>query len=78
MVSPNDESWEKLPYYAAHTVDEVLVVDPKDRSVSWLALLQGEYQPVERSSIIALGPRELSERLDWPPIEAVPAPRARR
>jgi Uma2 family endonuclease len=70
IVSPSDESWEKLPYYAARGVDEVLIVNPQERSVSWLALQQGEYHPVERSSLIALGARELSEQLDWPPVEA--------
>lgn len=66
IVSPGDESWEKLPFYAAHDVDEVLIVDPKQRSVDWLALHGGEYHPIERSRLIDLGPSELSERLDWP------------
>ena len=68
VVSPGDESWEKLPFYAAHRVDEVLIVDPQDRSVAWLALTAGEYRPVPRSGLIELGPAELSERLDWPPV----------
>jgi Uma2 family endonuclease len=70
IVSPGDESWEKLPYYAARGVDEVLIVNPEERSVSWLALEQGEYRPVEHSALIALGAGELAEQLDWPPIEA--------
>jgi Uma2 family endonuclease len=70
IVSPHDESWEKLPYYAAHGVDEVLIVDPQERSVSWLALQDGEYGRVERSSLIATGASELSDQLDWPPVEA--------
>jgi Uma2 family endonuclease len=70
IVSPGDESWEKLPYYAARGVDEVLIVSPEERSVSWMALRHGEYRPVERSALIALGPGELAEQLDWPPIEA--------
>jgi Uma2 family endonuclease len=70
IVSPKDESWEKLPYYAARGVDEVLIVNPQERSVSWLALQQGEYRPVERSALIALGAGELAEQLDWPPIDA--------
>jgi Uma2 family endonuclease len=69
IISPNDESWEKLPYYAAHAVDEVLIVDPQERSVSWLALEDGEYRPVERSGLIALGRVDLTDQLDWPPVE---------
>lgn len=26
--SPGDETWQKLPFFAAHHVDEVLIVDP--------------------------------------------------
>jgi Uma2 family endonuclease len=61
IVSPGDEAWEKLPFYAAHAVDEVLIVDPGTRTVDWLALGGGEYRPVERSGLIELGPRELAE-----------------
>jgi Uma2 family endonuclease len=66
IVSPSDESWEKLPFYAAHRVDEVLIVDPAKRSVDWLALSDGEYRPVERSGLIELGADELSARIEWP------------
>jgi Uma2 family endonuclease len=66
IVSPNDETWEKLPFHAAHKVDEVLIVDPQERSVSWLALADGEYHPVERSGLVDLGGQDLAEQLDWP------------
>jgi Uma2 family endonuclease len=69
IVSPGDESWEKLPFYAAHHVDEVLIVDPDKRSVDWLGLHEGEYRPLERSGLIELGAAELGERLDWPATE---------
>jgi Uma2 family endonuclease len=69
IVSPNDETWEKLPFYAAHNVDEVLIVDPGERSVSWLGLEEGEYRPVEHSGLIDLGTHGLAEQLDWPAIE---------
>jgi Uma2 family endonuclease len=69
IVSPGDESWEKLPFYAAHGVDEVLIVDPQERSVSWLGLAGEEYRPIERSGLIDLGAQELGEQLDWPPGE---------
>ncbi len=69
IVSPGDESWEKLPFYADRQVDEVLIVDPQERSVSWLGLKDGEYHPIERSGLIALGAQELGEQLDWPPAD---------
>ncbi|MGI8438626.1 MAG: Uma2 family endonuclease [Thermoleophilaceae bacterium] len=66
ILSPDDESCQKLPFYAEHHVDEVLLVDPAERTVTWLALHDGEYKPVQRSGLIELGPTELAERLDWP------------
>jgi len=66
ILSPGDESWQKLPFYAEHDVDEVLLVDATERTVTWLALRDGDYQPVQASGLIALGQAELAERLDWP------------
>jgi len=66
ILSPDDESWQKLPFYAAHHVDEVLLVDPAERTVTWLALRDGKYKPVGRSGLIELGPDELAQQLDWP------------
>ncbi|PZS09279.1 MAG: hypothetical protein DLM64_10935 [Solirubrobacterales bacterium] len=66
IVSPGDQSWAKLPFYAEHGVDEVLIVDPAKRTVSWLALEEGEYRPIERSGLIELGPTTLAEQLNWP------------
>jgi Uma2 family endonuclease len=66
IVSPGDESWAKLPFYAAHHVDEVLIVDPAKRSVDWLGLSGDEYLPIERSGLIDLGTDHLAEQIDWP------------
>jgi len=68
VVSPGDESWEKLPFYAARNVDEVLIVDPQQRSASWLALRDGAYAPISRSGIVDLGIDELARQLRWPSI----------
>lgn len=66
ILSPGDESWDKLPFYASHDVDEVLLVDPQERAVHWLGLADGAYAPIDRSRLIALGAAELAGRLDWP------------
>ncbi len=68
ILSPDDDTWEKLPFYAEHGVDELLVVDLRERKVHWLALGGGAYQPVKRSSLIELGATELAARLDWPEV----------
>jgi Uma2 family endonuclease len=71
IVSPGDESWQKLPFYADHHVEELLIVDPASRSIDWLGLdaSTGEYRAIERSGLIDMGPGELAERIDWPPTE---------
>ena len=64
--SPDDETWQKLPFYAAHHVDEILIVDMAERKVVWLVLQAAEYQAVDRSGLIELGPAELAGQLAWP------------
>jgi Uma2 family endonuclease len=66
VVSPGDETWNKLSFYVAHDVDELLIIDHKERQVQWFALQDGEYEPVQRSALIELGPAELAEQLVWP------------
>jgi Uma2 family endonuclease len=67
IVSPDDMTWEKLGFYAAHQVDELLIIDPQERRVHWLGLsTSGEYLSTEQSGLIALGPAELAEQIDWP------------
>jgi Uma2 family endonuclease len=66
IVSPGDESWQKLPFYAAHGVDEVLLVDPRKRTVHWFTLDGDEYREAQRSGLIELGADELAARIEWP------------
>ena len=69
ILSPGDQTLDKLPFYAAHHVDELLIVDPQQRSVDWLALKAGEYGAAQRSGLIDVGVAELVDRIDWPPLE---------
>ena len=66
IVSPGDESWEKLGFYAAHTVDELLIVDPQAQTVIWMGLEDNEYKSLARSRLIALSASELAHQIDWP------------
>src|SRR5579859_2638529 len=56
IVSPGDESWDKRPFYASHGVEELLIVDPQERTVHWLGLSAGQYGAVDRSVLIDLSP----------------------
>lgn len=66
IVSPHDETWAKLDFFAAHQVDEVLVVDPSEQAVHWLARLDGAYGPVERSVVLDVAVDDLRAALAWP------------
>ncbi len=66
IVSPDDETWAKLPFYAEHGVEELLIVDPQERTIHWLALGDGNYEPVQTSALIDLGADALAEQIDWP------------
>lgn len=68
VVSSGDESWQKLPFYAAHDVDEILIIDPIARRVHWLGRSGDGYEPVEHSSLIDYGTEQLEKNLDWPNI----------
>ena len=66
IVSPGDETWEKLGFYAAHAVEELLIVDPQEQTVSWMGLEGAEYKHLKRSRLIGLGAAELAQQIDWP------------
>ena len=66
IISPGDETWEKLNFYAAHGVEELLIVDPQEQTVSWMGLEGRQYHPLKRSRLIEFGGTELAERIDWP------------
>ncbi len=66
ILSPGDETWEKLPFYASHQVDEVLIVDPLEHTVSWLGLAGGAYRELPRSALVELDARQLAATIEWP------------
>jgi Uma2 family endonuclease len=66
IVSPGDQSWEKLDFYAAHGVEELLIADPQEKTVSWMGLVGGDYNHLKRSRLIELGAAELADQIDWP------------
>lgn len=64
IVSPGDETRQKLPFYASPGVDEVVIVDLQERRGHWLGLADEKDQPVTASGLIGLGPD--AARIDWP------------
>lgn len=66
ILSLNDETREKLSFYASHDVEEILIVDPDRQRVEWLALGEGGYQSIEQSRLIGLAAIELADLIQWP------------
>jgi Uma2 family endonuclease len=56
---------DKLGFYAAHRVEELLIVDPQEETVSWFGLEGGRHERLERSRLIELTAAELAARIDW-------------
>ena len=70
ILSPNDESYAKLGWYASVGVGEVLVIDPTTRRVELFANRGGQMAPVEPPLVVeALGVRaetvDSRLRLTW-------------
>jgi Uma2 family endonuclease len=69
VLSPDDESWEKLPFYASRGVDEVVVIDPGPRRVVWLQRSGDSYRRVDHSAVLDVDVADVAEQIDWPPID---------
>lgn len=66
IVSPDDETFAKLPFYAAHGVDEVLVVEP-DGQRGRVYVLEGDrYTQAERSALLGFATATLEQSISWP------------
>lgn len=69
IVSPDDETWEKVPFYAIHGVAEVMIVDPSKRTVAWLRLRDGRYEPTDKSELLGIDVADFAGQIDWPPTD---------
>lgn len=69
IVSPDDETWEKLPFYAARDVDEVVIIDPSRRAVTWMERDDRRFRQVERSTLLGVDVGDLADHIDWPPAD---------
>jgi Uma2 family endonuclease len=69
IVSPDDETWEKLPFYGDHDVDEIVIADPQTQTLTWLRLDAGTYAPVRRSELLDVAVADIVAQIDWPPVD---------
>jgi len=66
ILSPGDETWEKFPFYANHGVEEICIVDPRQREIRWFALAGDAYQETGASALLDVTAADLVARIDWP------------
>ncbi len=66
IVSPDDETWAKLDFYHRHRVDEVIIADPKARTVDILVRRTDAYEPAAASALLGITAAELHAAIRWP------------
>ncbi len=66
ILSPDDETFEKLPFYAARGVDEVIIADPDERRVRILARSGDRYDDVDRSALLGIDASSVAGEITWP------------
>ena len=66
IVSPGDETFAKLEFYAARNVQEIIIVDPIVRTVTLLARGHDNFVEVLSSPMLGLAAADVAGRLRWP------------
>lgn len=65
VLSPDDETWEKFPFYAVRGVGEILVAHPGERWVRCWRLTAGRYEAVDVSATLAISMHDLVALVRW-------------
>jgi Uma2 family endonuclease len=66
VLSPGVETWAKLAFYAAHQVDEVLVVDGKRERLTWLGRRHDDYAEMTTSALLDVPVADVAALVTWP------------
>ena len=70
IISPDDETYEKLGFYASHEVDEIIVADPAPRSITmWRRTASTGYEEASASELLGLSVTELAASIRWPEVD---------
>jgi Uma2 family endonuclease len=68
IVSPDDETWQKLDFYYARGVEELLIADPRARTVRWLVRGDGRFEAADASAALELTAEALAAAITWPAV----------
>jgi Putative restriction endonuclease len=68
VLSADDKTFEKFDFYAAHHVEEILVVDPDQRTIRVWVLdgPRGEYRESSDSALLQVAAVRLESMITWP------------
>ena len=66
VLSPDDETFTKFDFYAAHGVEEILVADPGTHSVRCWHLIDGSYVEQPMSRLLGVAMSTLEAEVVWP------------
>ena len=67
VVSPDDETYAKFDFYAAHGVEALIVADPHERIVRCFRRDGLRYVEAVNSELLAVAADELTRSIAWPP-----------
>lgn len=65
IVSPDDETYAKFGFYFARGVEELLVVDPATRTVTWYQRSTDRFEAVPASALLGLAAAAIADALTW-------------
>jgi Uma2 family endonuclease len=63
--SPDDETYEKFPFYLDHHVEEILVADLVTKAVEWFTRSGDTFARVEHSVLLGVSKTEVANALGW-------------
>ena len=66
VVSPDDETFAKFDFYAAHGVEELVVADPQARRVRCWQQAPGGYEERDRSDVLGVVMATVESGIRWP------------
>jgi len=66
VVSPDDETYEKFGFYAAHAVDELVIANPATRGIQCWKHGASGYIEAAASELLAISVDTLTQLISWP------------
>ncbi len=66
IPSPNDESRDKFDFYFRSGVEEMLLVDPLERTVEWFVRGPDAFVAADASTLLGITAAGLATEIEWP------------